>query len=347
MKRSFNVSCFIFLTVATFAQHTESNALLWRITSNKTDSPSYLFGTIHLPQKKFLLYSDSVYQAIQNSRVFYTEIDFMNTSIFTDPELLEFLTAKGKYLDSVKSTAGWKNLIGRINRRYKTNLDPENLQDFVQFSQKVLSSYFETDEGISTPDIMLAQHATILGKETGGIETHLLQFKMLYDVIDARINDTTLVFEDETKLLVSMKKFYLEENLDSISSIVENMNATYREIVFDKRNQTMTDSIEKHLIDEPSFFAIGAGHLGGKQGVIEMLRKRGFTVTPVHSTNKMSILVVNNMLKMGIENKEKLKAKFDGDIKAEAITATPPPPPPKQNPPKVKMEPAKPKTKNN
>ena len=347
MKKHLFFFGILFICCACVGQQKGSNSLLWRINKTGVDSSSYLFGTIHLPQKKFLVYSDSVYEAIQNSRLFYNEIDFMNTSVFTDPGLIEFFTAKGRYLDSIKHTGPWKNLISRINRRYNVNIAPDNLDEFVQFGQKVLGSYFGPEEGVSAPDIMLAQHAIILGKETGGLETHLLQFTMLYDVIDARMSDTTLDFQDETNLLVSMKKFYLEENIDSISAIVENMNATYREIVFDKRNKTMADSIEKHSINEPSFFAIGAGHLGGKNGVIEMLRKKGFTLTPVYSNNKMSILVVNNMIKMSFENKEKLEAKYDGDVKIDLLPENPPPPPPKESPPKVKMEPVKPKKKNN
>ena len=140
-------------------------------------------------------------------------------------------------------------------------------------------------------DIMLAQHAASLGKETEGLETYLLQFRMIYDLLDARLRDTTMDLGDEAAAVDQMKKFYIVEHLDSITKIVENINPSYREIVFDKRNKTMADSIEKHSITGPCFFAIGCGHLGGKTGVIELLRNKGFTVTPVHSDNKISILI--------------------------------------------------------
>jgi hypothetical protein len=124
---------------------------------------------------------------------------------------------------------------------------------------------------------------------------------------------------------------------------VENINPSYREIVFDKRNRTMADSIEKHATAGPCFFAIGCGHLGGQSGVIELLRKKGFTLTPVHSENKISMLVVNNMIKMS--KKTKAKSKDDEDVKIDVTGA---PAIPKQEPPKVKAKqvPAKPKTKN-
>ena len=74
-----------------------------------------------------------------------------------------------------------------------------------------------------------------------------------------------------------------------------------------------------------------------------MLRKKGFTLTPVHSDNKISILVINNMIKMSKKNKEKQSAQED--VKIEVIDE---PPVPKQKPPKVETKPApgKPKIKN-
>jgi uncharacterized protein YbaP (TraB family) len=35
---------------------------------------------------------------------------------------------------------------------------------------------------------------------------------------------------------------------------------------------------------QPTFFAVGAGHLGGKKGILYLLRQAGFTVTPVYTT---------------------------------------------------------------
>ena len=335
MKKMMAFGIVLMFCFSCFAQGQNNNSLLWRIKNNKDDNVSYLFGTIHLPQKKFVVYSDSVYEAIQNAKKFYNEVDLLNQSMFGNPELLEFFTEKGKYFDSIQKTDSWRRFIHRINKRYNVQLDPNNLMEFVEFGQKIMSETYGPEDGVTLPDMMLAQHALMLGKQTGGIETMLLQYKMIYGILDARLQDTTMALEDETNLMNHMKDFYLVENVDSIGKIVDNINPSYRKIVFYDRNKTMADSIEKYVSIEPSFFAVGVGHLGGNMGLITLLRKKGFVVTPILSKNKMSILVVNNMMKMSKENDE---------AKAEAVKIdlmdVPPPPPPKEKPPKVEMTPA-------
>lgn len=325
----------LFICFNCFAQKQSNNALLWRIENKENDNVSYLFGTIHLAQKRFVVYSDSVYEAIQKSNRFYNEVDLLNQSFFGDNELLDFFEAKVNYMDSLKTTAGWKSLINRINQRYNAAIDPGDLEAFVAFGQKIMTEYFEPEQDVDVSDIMLAQFAKSLGKKTGGLETHLLQFKMLYDIIDARVGDTTLELTDEAQVIVNMKEHYLKENIDSMTRIVENINPTYRKIVFDDRNKTMSDSIAKHIMNESSFFAIGAGHLGGKQGVINLLREKGLIITPVHSENKMSLLVIKKIFdQYKYKDVEGVK---DLDTKI-VIEEAPPPPPPKENPPKVKMQ---------
>jgi uncharacterized protein YbaP (TraB family) len=346
MKKNLVCCAVLLFGLACWAQTKTNNSLLWRVTNNKNSNVSYLFGTIHLPQKKFIVYSDSVYEAIRRVNKFYNEVDILNQSFFGDDDLMDFFEEKGRYMDSIKHTANWKNLITRINRQYNTDLDATDLESFAGFSQKLLSSYYQPEIGMEIPDQMLAQFAKTLGKKTGGLETYLLQFKMLYAIIDARLADTTLELKDEGEMLVKMKTHYLTENIDSITSIVENMNPAYRKIVFDNRNEVMCDSIANHIVDESSFFAIGAGHLGGKMGVIEILRSKGFRVTPVFSDNKISLLVINRLI-----NEFRFKDDVPPEVKSLEDTKIiledmPPPPPPKENPPGVKTEPApKKKTK--
>jgi uncharacterized protein YbaP (TraB family) len=345
MKKNLVCCAVLLFGLTCWAQNKPNNSLLWRVTNDKNKNVSYLFGTIHLPQKKFIVYSDSVYDAIRRVNTFYNEVDMLNQSFFGDQDLMDFFEEKGRYMDSIKNTANWKYLISRINRLYNTDLDPTNLESFAGFSQKLLSSYYEPEIGVEVPDMMLAQFAKTLGKKTGGLETYLLQFKMLYDIVEARLADTTLELTDEGEMLVKMKAHYLTENMDSITGVVENMNPTYRKIVFDNRNKVMCDSIAKHVIDESSFFAIGAGHLGGKMGLIEILRSKGFRVTPVLSDNKISLLVINRLInEYRFKDDVPPEVKSLEDTKIEMVEM-PPPPPPKEDPPAVKMKSVPKKTK--
>jgi uncharacterized protein YbaP (TraB family) len=54
-----------------------------------------------------------------------------------------------------------------------------------------------------------------------------------------------------------------------------------QEALLDKRNQNWIPLIEKNITSKPTFIAFGAGHLGGKNGVVALLRAKGYTLTPI------------------------------------------------------------------
>lgn len=303
------------------------------------------------------MFSDSVYAAIQNTNIFYNEIDFLNNNAMFDTSMLSFFQSKLKHIDSIQKTDSWKRLIDKLNKKYNAHISYDSTEQFINFSQQFMAEIYEPEEGMSIPDIMLAKHAVTLGKKTGGLETLKLQMNMLYDIIDARLMDTALSFENEAELMSTMKRYYLNERLDSISRSVAEMNESYRQVVFDKRNVTMADSIEKNMLANACFFAIGVGHVGGHGGVVERLRQKGFIVTPVHSNNKISLVVINNMLDMHKAGSKKKTESFgfgegtkEEDVKIEMMDAgvdTPPPPPPRSAPKKTTVKPAvKKKPKN-
>ena len=53
------------------------------------------------------------------------------------------------------------------------------------------------------------------------------------------------------------------------------------EKLLDERNAKWIPVIEKNIALTPSFIAVGAGHLGGKKGVLNLLRKKGYKLTPI------------------------------------------------------------------
>ena len=57
--------------------------------------------------------------------------------------------------------------------------------------------------------------------------------------------------------------------------------AGYEDILVKKRNETWIDQIISNASEKQVFFAVGAGHLAGKNGVIQLLRAKGLKVTPV------------------------------------------------------------------
>ncbi len=273
-----------------------NNTFLWRIENPSAKTVSYLFGTIHLPQKKFMNLSDSVYKAISAAKEFYTEIDFNNMYTEMADDNAGFYLSKLNYLDSVKKTSAWKKLVTNINKTYHSNINPDSLDQFADFGNKLTASYLKPEPGITAMDIALANLAKKTGKKCGGLETYKLQVGMMYDIIDARLNDSTMLFDDDIVVAENLEKFYVTQEFDSLTKLINSINVNYRKIVFDNRNAGMAASIEKITSTKTAFFAVGCGHLLGSYGILNILRQKGFGVSPVFSVKKSDLNAVTNMV---------------------------------------------------
>jgi hypothetical protein len=302
------------LTCFAIAGHAQqSNTFLWRINNPANKKPSYLFGTIHLPQEQFMLLSDSVYNAVNKTDYFYGELDYANAY----SEMQEedgFFQSKLDFLDSVRKTDSWKRMIMSINRSYHVNIDPDSLNQYTEFGQKILADYMKPDPGVTALDLSLSSYAITLGKTAKGLETFKFQIGMLYTIIEARLSDTTLLFDDEVVLTANMKRFYTAQQFDSMSNLIESINPTYKRIVFDNRNSTMADSMQNISAGKTAFFAVGCGHLLGSKGILNLLRARGMQLTPVFSKNKISITLMQALMKTAAKNiKRELKKEMEKD----------------------------------
>ncbi|RYZ45750.1 MAG: TraB/GumN family protein, partial [Chitinophagaceae bacterium] len=135
-------------------------------------------------------------------------------------------------------------------------------------------------------DAFLVELAQRQDKWTGGIEDVEDQFDV-NDVMGADLTvETVLQPEKEyRKGLDSLITVYLAQDLDQIDAwSTRSMKAKTRDALLIKRNVKMAYRMDSLSAVRTTFFAVGAAHLPGDSGVIQLLRNRGFTVDPVFST---------------------------------------------------------------
>jgi len=68
--------------------------------------------------------------------------------------------------------------------------------------------------------------------------------------------------------------------MQKIIAETESMGA-FEDLLLGQRNQNWIPKMRDYMQLQPTFFAVGAGHLGGNEGVIALLRKNGFQVDAV------------------------------------------------------------------
>ncbi len=287
--RPYFVFIFFFLiTVSTnqtgFSQAT-NNSLLWRISGNGLKKSSFLFGTIHVQDRRVFNFSDSLYNSLNTVEGFAMEVhpDSMAQAIFDmigkqDQKLLKESMQKKDY----------EKIKGKIKQKY--GVDPEKLTISQARALKKKSGDTEKreDDMPSIVDLYLYSIAKDQGKQIQGLEQMDDQIMLFEDIQNSfQSVDFTNELPDENKFLEKMIQKYKAEDLNGIKEMVSLMDEESQEKVLINRNRLMADKIDT-LVRELSYFtAIGVAHLPGSTGVIELLRQKGYLVEPVISQTKL------------------------------------------------------------
>lgn len=274
----------LLLSFISVAQEQEENSLLWEISGNGLQQPSYLFGTIHMICKEDFIMPELVKQKFTAAGKVFLEFD-MDDPLMQMKMLKLAMLPQGETLKTI-----FGKDYGLIDSFFKNNTNYP-LAMFNQFKPMVVMSML-TIKTLSC-DSTESYEATFMnmakkeGKNIHGLETIEDQMK-IFDEIPDSIEVQNLVkmireydlqkkqFEEVVKLYKQQKIFQLQKEIVTSTDL---MGA--EEALLTKRNNNWIPVIEKNSKETACFFAVGAGHLGGENGVIHLLRKAGYTVKAI------------------------------------------------------------------
>jgi uncharacterized protein YbaP (TraB family) len=86
-------------------------------------------------------------------------------------------------------------------------------------------------------------------------------------------------------MMTTMMELYDDENIQALLELINDDRysamSEHQDLLLSERNKKWIHKIESFAKDKPTFFGVGAGHLAGENGVITLLRKKGYRVTAV------------------------------------------------------------------
>ena len=268
--------------------------LLWRIEG---ENPSYLFGSIHLPDERVLILPDVVGEAIDEVDVVYTEIKLdTETQILTDQ--LSKLPS-GQTIDDLVP----HDVASRLDSYLKSKgLSLSLLSQYKIWA--VTSTIVLLDKLVDllknpSLDQYIWNTANSKGKYTDGIETVQEQIDIFdsfsvdeqIEMLEGTLDELEYYANIGGSITDHMLNAYIEGNLELIqdlflSGIDENdpLDMKFIDNLLTNRNYNITQRISQLITDNPDtqyFFTIGAGHYYGEDGLITLLENEGFTITRV------------------------------------------------------------------
>ena len=292
-----NILLFFFILFAgTLAgqQSKESyNALLWKITGNGLTKPSYVFGTIHIADKRVFHFTDSLYNSLEQSEGFATELDmgsvmsaYLKQALEKDEENDDTDKKEGseKYLVDVLDIKLINKYKSALEEKFGKPIDKIKLRDIDKIKEGWMGDVIRKGEMNTFMDAYLFDIARRQGKWVGGIEDPEDQFGLNEKF---SIEEKLESLDTDSKTIEWMISTYLKQDLDAIDHSYE-ISPRSKDAILIKRNIKMARRMDSLAHIRSMLFAIGAAHIPGREGVINLLRKRGFIVTPVFSSNRIA-----------------------------------------------------------
>lgn len=275
-----------FALVASLAQAQKlDNALLWKISGNGLAKPSYLFGTMHITCDATL--DKNVLSALDNTGRLFLELDMDDPNM--QAEMMSGLMMKDGAKMSTLATSedfkavdefltknvgmGAKMMDGMMPSVVEMMVMPKMMDCPMQSIEeeliKVTKQQKETVTGLEEVAEQMAVFASIPYKE---------QMDQL--VLTAKEG------LDKGKIKYArMNKLYMAKDLNGLMAFMNEadnkMYGDHADVLLDNRNANWIPKIEKAAKEMPTFFGVGAAHLGGDKGVIMLLRKKGYKVEAV------------------------------------------------------------------
>jgi uncharacterized protein YbaP (TraB family) len=266
---------------AAFAQEKKYQGLLWQVSGNGLKKNSYLYGSMHVSDKVSYHLSDAFFTHLLGADIIANESEpstWMDLMGIMGPKSSygnEFYN--GFYLKPAKkedlfplfrsSNFTLNNLLFRTNEYQKEYQEETYLDMFIYRTGR---KYNKKTVGLEDTKTSLVNVSNIDYKESKPKEENIAAIKKLLK------NNG---YEE------AMMNFYRDKDLDMLDSLTTlSSSESYLKALLYDRNVVMVHSIDSLVKTGSLFAAVGAAHLPGKRGIIEMLRSKGYTVTPVTDT---------------------------------------------------------------
>lgn len=281
---------------------TANAQLLYRVSGNGLEEPSYIIGTYHLAPASFVDDIRGAHEAMAAVEQVYGEVDTENLDRAQQLMLEAMMLPEGRRIADLFT----EDEMSRINAyvREVMGVDLSNpfvaeqlgrMRPSVLAVQLLMLQYMKITPDFDATNLIdeyFQKEARKVGKRVGGFESVEFQMELLYgEKSDEEERDELLELVDNNAetfaTMQEMTEAYFSFDMKSIRSLTErelhNGDMTleeFKELITD-RNRRWVEAMPEVMREAPTLFVVGAGHLPGNEGVIALLKEAGYKVKPV------------------------------------------------------------------
>ena len=273
--------------------------LLWKVTGNGLGRPSYILGTHHMAPSTMIDQIKGMNEAIAGCDIVVGEVEkdsLMSPEV--QARMAQAMVAPlDSTLDKVLTPADYGIVEKVFNKYFGTlgmklkqvnNLKPSAISTQMQAMQAI--KYFPNFDANSLIDVIVQTRANEAGRPSVGLESVDEQINLLFNgsianqakgLVEACKQDE--FFQVQSAALADA---YLAQDLDKLLAVMTDAtmggdSEEEMEVLIYSRNRSWAEKLKVIMPERACLVCVGAGHLPGEQGLLQLLRNAGYTVEPM------------------------------------------------------------------
>ena len=278
--------------------------LLYKISGNGLSKPSYVFGTYHIGNIDIVNKVPGVFDALTETDQVYGEVKYDDISNADSAMYMQnaMLLPEGKTLKDYLSADDYARLNKWLFNAMGNDLNANSpmTQQMARMTPlamvNVLQLLLHAKYGIgrvdptTSLDKFFQEQAKNNNEPIGGLETVKFQSDLLFQSTPLERQAKLLMClidneEFNVQILRDISNAYKAQDLDAIQKALDmklnnscDSSPEEEAAVLYNRNADWIVKMKKIMAEKPTFFAVGAGHLPGEKGLLQMLREEGYTI---------------------------------------------------------------------
>lgn len=255
MIKIFQLSFLLFANFS-FGQLSQTPGLLWEINRDDLPAPSYLYGSFHTNDRRVFDWMDSTYIALENCETISLEVDIFEAFHLYEP-----------------TNSDLRLKFDRDGNLYSNN-------------ETASRSHYGDEDGMPQfLDATFQQYCYNTGKELFPLESLEDQLEVIeQEPTTYWLSDFSSSYFQEKKEKFLSK--YLESDVSKLDQFLRSSmgekSKLYQSLIVE-RNKLMFDGLDTIMPKRKGVFcAVGAGHLGGRQGILSLLKNKGYSVRKIN-----------------------------------------------------------------
>ena len=262
----------------------QEKTLLFSIKGKDTKM-SYIFGTVHMIEDTAFYFPTKLDKTLSKTDQLVLEIENVSDKEALLPLLI---LDSGSLFDHFSKEQGdsivqWgAPLLGMKPETFRTNFEALKPFVLIQIGAQAMMSAHTRSYEMELTDKANANKQPIKGLES--MESQLAIFDhfsdaVITEMIMSGIRNPEAAIESQKELT----KLYMDKDMEGLAKLIvesEEIGENTEVLVY-QRNRNWIPVMTEFMKTQSCFFAVGAGHLGGEQGVIQLLKNAGYTITPI------------------------------------------------------------------